>query len=102
MAGPSAFRNLPLPCGKDELARETLTESSGTPTPTFAISRALTPTLAQVFALILGPPSRYTDKDLQKAIKLPLGLFVQGQEYGQLQINSVPSNRPLKCRNPDL
>ena len=65
-------------------------DDSDTPKPTFAISCALTltptqtlvPTLAFAFASILGPLRRYRDKNLQKATKLALELFVKGQEYG--------------------
>ena len=42
------------------------------------------------------------DKDLQKATKLALELFVKGQEYGQLQASSVLRKQPLKARFPDL
>ena len=78
MAGLGTCYN-PLLGGKDKLAGAP-TEGNSTP----AISRAPTPALAQAPAstpapaLALGPPGRYTDKDLQRATKLALKLFVKG------------------------
>ena len=74
------------------------TNGSGTPEPTPAVSCAPIP--APAFGP--GPPGRYTNKDLQKATKLVLELFVKGQEYGQFQANSAPREQPLKARFPDL
>ena len=98
MAGPRTRRN----------AGKAPTNGSGTPKPTPAISCASNPAPAQApastpaFASALGPPERYTDKDLQKATKLTLKLFVKGQEHGQLQANSAPCEQPLKSWFPDL
>ena len=103
MAGPRTRRNPPL-AGGDELARGAPTKSSGTPTPTPVISRPPTPALAisptQVPALAPGPPSMYTDVDLQRATRLALELFVKSQKHGQA--NSAPRERALKACNPDL
>ena len=84
------------------------TNDNDTPKPTPAVSRALTPAPAQALAptpapvssSVPGPPGRYTDKNLQRATKLALKLFVKGQEHGQA--NSAPRNRAFKARNPDL
>ena len=97
MAGPRTRRN-PPPAGEDGLAGGAPSEGSGTPTPTPAASRVPTPAPASA----PGPPGKYTDEDLQRATKLALESFVRGQEHGQLQANSVPRDRPLKARNPDL
>ena len=98
--------------GKDELAGEAPTNGSHTSTP--AVSWAQTPALtevpmpaqtlapAQTPAPAPGPPGRYTDKDLQRATKLALESFVQGQEHGQLQANSVLREQPLKAWFPNL
>ena len=56
------------------------TNSSDTLKPTPAVYH--TPTLA--LASASGLPERYTDKDLQRATKLALELFVKDQEHGQL------------------
>ena len=98
MAGPRTHRN----------ASGAPTNGSGTSKPTPAISRAPTPAPAQASAPIptpasaLGPPGRYTDKNLQRATKLALELFVKGQEHGQLQANSAPCEQPLKAWFSDL
>ena len=76
------------------------TNNKGIPIPTPAVSCILTPTPAPALAFVPGPPERYTDENLQKAIKLALELFVKGQKHGQA--NSAPRNRALKARNPDL
>ena len=63
------------------------TNDSGTPDPTSAVSYALTPAPVQAsaftLALIFTPSllSRYMDKNLQRATKLALKLFVKGQKY---------------------
>ena len=110
MAGPRTRRN----------TGGALTDSSGTFVPTPTVSRAFTsalvqtPILTKVFAPIQAPfstlapasalslPRRYINKDLQRAIKLALELFVKGQEYGQLQANSTPCKQLLKAWFPDL
>ena len=97
MAGPGICRN-PLRGNKDELAGGVPTDVSGTLVPTPAVSQAST--LASASAP--GPSERYTDEDLQRAIKLALELFVKGQEHGQLQANSTPCEQPLKAWFPDL
>ena len=88
MVGPRTGRN----------ASRALISSSGTPKPTPAVSHA--PTSALVSAL--GSLGRYTDKDLQRATKLALKLFVKGQKHGQLQANFVSCKQPLKARFLDL
>ena len=65
---------------KNELASGAFTNNSGTPVPTPAVFQAPTPAPASA----PGLPERYTDKNLQKATKLALKLFVKGQEHGQL------------------
>ena len=47
-------------------------------------------------------PGRYTDEDLQRAIKLALKSFIKGQVHGQLQASYVPHKQPLKARFPKL
>ena len=74
------------------------TDDCGTPVPISAISRTFT----SAFASILGLPGRYIDKDLQRATKLVLKLFVKGQELGQLQASFAPCKQPLKAQFPDL
>ena len=61
--------------GKDEFAGAS-TEKNSIP----AVFRATTFALAQVSAFILAsiPLERHTDKNLQKATKLALKLFVKG------------------------
>ena len=85
MAGPRARRSPrrnPLPAGEDELAGaipRAPTDDSGTPSHTLAMSRAPTPASAP-------PPApaklvaKYTNADLQRATKLALESFVQGQQ----------------------
>ena len=85
MAGPRARRSPrrnPPPAGEDELAGAVPgapTDDSGTPSHTPAMSRVPTPAPAP-------PPAsaklvaKYTDANLQKATKLALELFVQGQQ----------------------
>ena len=67
------------------------TNNNGTSKPTPAIFCASTLTPAQVSVptptLALDLLGRYMDKNLQKATKLALELFVKGQEYGQLKAN---------------
>ena len=99
MARPRTRRNSP-PAGKDELVEEAPSEGNGTPTSTPAASRAPTPALAPASAP--GPPGKYTDEDLQRASKLALESFVQGQEHRQLQANSTLCDRPPKAKNPDF
>ena len=74
------------------------TNGSATPEPTPTISRALIPALAS----IPGPPERYTNKNLQRAIKMALELFIKGQKHGQLHVNSAPCEQPLKAWFFDL
>ena len=58
------------------------TNDSGIPVPTSAVSCTPAPASAP------GPPERYTDKDLYRAIKLALESLLKGQEHGQLQASS--------------
>ena len=82
MAGLRIRRNPPL-SGKDELAGASI-ERNSTSSPFSVVSQASTPAPAQASiltpasALPSGRPGRYTDKDLQKAIKLALESFVKG------------------------
>lgn len=110
MAGPCTCHNSP-PTSDNELAINALkapTKSSGTPTPTRAVSCVPTLAPAQVFAPaqalapVPDPPGSYTDEDLQRATKLAVNLYNKGQEHGQLQANSAPQERPLKVWFPDL
>ena len=102
MAGLYTRCNPPLG-GKNELAGA---PTKGNSTP--AVFRAPTPALAQAPAPILAlastpdPQGRYTDKDLQRATKLALELFVKDQEHSQLQANSAPREQLLKARFPDI
>ena len=93
----------PLLGGKSKLAGA-LTKGNNTPAvsraPTPAPTQAFAPTPAPASASVPGPPGRYTDKNLQRAIKLALELFIKGQEHGQA--NSAPRNRAFKARNPDF
>lgn len=61
---------------------EALIESSGFPVPYFYIL-----TLEPTFSAVLPTSSlfvvKYTNKDLQRAIKLALKLFVQGEKQAQ-------------------
>ena len=68
------------------------------PIPAPAQAPALTPILASA----LGPPERYTNKDLQRATKLASESFVKGQKHDQLQASSVIRKQPLKARFPNL
>ena len=72
MAGLRTRRS-PLFGGKDEFA-EASTEGNSTPAvscaPNSAPAQAFALTLAPAPASVPGPPERYIDKDLQKAIKL--------------------------------
>ena len=110
MAGPHAqqsFRQNPLPVGEDELAGATLRafiNNNGTPSHILAVSHISTPapapspTPAKLVA-------KYTNSDLQRATKLALHLFVQGQQQVQSQIAPPvpePWKRPLKASFPDL
>ena len=94
MAGLYTRRNPPLN-GKDELARAS---SKGTRiiavshTPSLAPAQAFAPAPASALGLL----ERYTDKDLQRLIKLLLESFVKSQEHGQLYANSIPCKQPLK------
>ena len=102
----SPRRNSPLG-SENELARGppgAPTKGSNTPTPSPPVSRAQTPADAPAPT---PAPSRdtYTDVDLQRATKLALGSFIQGQAHAQESASAAwdeASDRPLKARNPDL
>ena len=84
MAGLQTRCNLP-PSDEGELTGEARTKGSDIPSPSPTAFRVPTPVPAQALeapAPAPGPPGRYTDKDLQKAIKLALELFVKSQEHG--------------------
>ena len=110
MAGPctcrSPRRNAP-PGGEDEFAGGppgAPTEGSNTPTLSPPISQAQTPADAPA---PIPAPSRgtYTNADPQKATKLALDLFIQGQAHAQGLASAArdkASDRPLKARNLDL
>lgn len=80
------------------------TESSGSMAPTSQVS-SRAPTLGPTPAPNTSV-GRYTDEDLQKATKLALESFLQGQEHAQrqagFQVPAEPRERPLKARFPDL
>ena len=110
MAGPCAQQSPcwnPLLADEDELARaapRAPSNDSGTLSHTPAMLRILTPAPA----LSLAPAklvAKYTNTDLQRATKLALELFVQGQQQAQSQIAPLalePRKRPFKARFPDL
>ena len=86
MAGPWTCWNLwqnPLPTGKDEFARvngePAFINESGTSASTFVVLYGPTPALLLALALA-KLVAKYTNEDLQKAIKLILELFIQGQQ----------------------
>ena len=64
-----------------------------TPVQTLAPAQAFT----SAFTFASGLPERYIDKNLYRAIKLTLKLFVKGQKYGQLQANFIFRKQPLKA-----
>ena len=68
MAEPRTYRN----------AGGAPTNDNDTLKPILVISCASTCT----FVSALGPPERYMNKDLQRATKLALKLFVKGQKHG--------------------
>ena len=81
-AQQSPCRNLP-PTSEDKLAqtaRRAPTNDSGTFSQTPAMSRVLIPVLAPLFAFA-KLVTKYTNADVQKATKLTLESFVQGQQY---------------------
>ena len=110
MAGPRTRRNPrrnPHLGGEDELTGSppgAPTKGSNTPTLFPPVSWVQTPvdTLAPTPA---PPRGMYTNVDLQRATKLALELFIQGQVHAQRSV-SVARNealdRPLKATNPDL
>ena len=110
MARPCAWRNFcqnPPPAGKDELAeaaRGAPTNDSGTLSHIPAVLHVSTPAPAPPLApgkLV----AKYTNTNLQRATKLALKLFVQGQQQAQSLIAPwalEPRERPLKARFPDL
>ena len=63
---------------------------------------AQAPVFTLTFTSALGPPRRYTNKNLQKAIKLALKIFAKGQKYDQLQTNSARFKQSLKVGFHDL
>ena len=70
-----------LPAGKDELAGAAggaVTNDNGTSSHTPSMSRVSTPVPAPAPALV-ELVAKYTNADLQKATKLALEMFVQGQ-----------------------
>ena len=98
----------PPPIGEDELAGvapvAALTNDSGTFSHTPAVSYI--PTFAP--APPLAPAelvAKYTNADLQRATKLVLKLFGEGQQQAQIQMAPPalePQERPLKPWFPDL
>ena len=104
MAGLRTCHKLP-PAGKGELAGRGPNKSSGTPFPSLAASCVPIPMPAQASEALAptpGQPGRYTNEDLQSATKLAVKSFVNGQEYGQLQISTTPREQPLKAWFLDL
>ena len=110
MAGPRAWRSIcrnPPLVGEDELAGAApgaLTNENRMPSHTPAVSRVLNTASAPPLApaeLV----AKYTNADMQQAIKLALELFVQDQQQAQSQIASPtlePQEKPLKARFTDL
>ena len=110
MARPSTCRNagraptndsgtsFPIPV----VYRAPTPAAAQTPITTKASTPTQAPTPASASASAPGQLRRYTNKDLQRATKLALKLFVKGQEYGQLQANSAPCKQPLKARFSNL
>ena len=102
MAGLRTRRNPPLG-GKNEFAGAPNKRNS---TP--VVFCAPIPAPAQAPASTSAPASapgllgRYMDKNLQRATKLALELFVKGQGHGQLQANAAPHEQPLKAWFPNL
>ena len=104
MIGPricrSSYCNLLLG-GENELAGGppgASTKGSNTLTPSPSVFPAQTP--ADAPAPTPAPPrGTYTDVDLQKATKLALESFFQGQAHVQ---GSKPKEKPLKARFPNL
>ena len=96
MAGPRTCRNAGGAPINDRNISVSKPAVSCTPTPALAQTLALAQAPAPVSASAPSSPGRYTDKDLQKATKLALELFVKGQEYGQLQRNFAPCKQSLK------
>lgn len=90
MAGLSICYN-PCSINKDKPAWEALINDSGIPAVFFTLTLAL----PQVFASTQAPvsalnlPNRYTNKYLQRLIKLVLKLFVWGQKQSQFQASFV-------------
>ena len=110
MAGPRSRRSPrrnPPPGGEDELAGGppgAPTKGSNTPTPSPPVSRAQTSTNAPT-PTAAPPRGIYTNADLQKATKLALNSFIQGQTHAQGSASTAQdkaSDRPLKARNLDL
>ena len=110
MAGPRSRRSPrrnPPPGGEDELAGGppgAPTEGSNTPTPSPPVSRAQTP--ADAPAPTPAPlRGTYTNVNLQRATKLALELFIQGQAHAQGLASAAwdkALDKPLKARNLDL
>lgn len=101
----SPRRNL-LASGEDELAggvlRAASINNSAIPSHTPIMSQAPTPapTLLPAFAMSVVT---YTDKDLQKATRLGLNIFVQRQEQASaVLLATEPREKYLKDRFPDL
>ena len=97
MARPCARCNLcwnPPSVGKDELAGAALTESSGTPTPSLVVSRALTSAPATALALTLS-----LDNELfQQFMKA----YLEAQVTSQTKVDPELCKQPLKARFLDL
>ena len=93
MAGLYIYYN-PFFGGKNKLTEAFIKENS-----TFShfsiVFWVKTLTLTQAYALSLS--KRYINKNLQKTTKLALELFIKGQKYGQLQVNSIYQKQPLKA-----
>lgn len=78
MTSPCTYENL-FPAGKNKLAKGASINSCNT----FAISHTLKTFSFQALIHAPGLPERYTNKNLQKTIKLALELLVKSQKHGQ-------------------
>ena len=99
MAEPRACRSPrrnPHPAGEDELAGAAPTESSGTPTPTLVVSRALTPAAATTFAVASS-----SDNELFKQF---MKAYFKAQVPARIipEIDPKPCKQLLTARFPDL
>ena len=110
MAGPRTRHSLcrnPPPGNEDELVGGppgALTKGSNTSTPSPPVSWTQTPVDTPT-TIPASSRGMYTDANLQRATKLALELFIQGQAHAQGLASAARDkalDRPLKAKNPDL